>query len=192
MKALIVMDFQNDIVHEKGKFAAWGIPAHVKEQQAIENTAKAIAKARGEGIKIIFVRVAFGEGHPELHQTKAGIYQGIAQAGTLVDGEWGAAFHESVQPGGMDTIITKHRINPFTNPQFLRAVDSCDELILAGVATNFVVEETAREAAAKNFKVTILEDCCASMGQESHDFTIKNILPNFAEIITSQEWAAKK
>ena len=54
--ALLVMDFQNDIVHEKGTFAGVGLAAHVKRQKAIENTAAVLEKARRKGIKIVYIK----------------------------------------------------------------------------------------------------------------------------------------
>ena len=56
------MDFINDVVHENGGFAGWGIPTHVKEQNAIENTMKVLAKARAESMKIIHIKVEYEEG----------------------------------------------------------------------------------------------------------------------------------
>lgn len=185
--ALLVMDFQNDIVHEKGKFAAWGLAAHVQEQKALENTAAMLAKARKAGVKVIYIKVEHAPGYPEIKNSKIGMYQGMKQAQALVEGSWGAQIHEAVKPQAGETILVKRRINPFTIPALETELRGKETLLLAGVATNFVVEECARTAAAKDYEVIVLEDCCASMNQVMHEFPIKNILPNLVKVMNSKQ-----
>ena len=185
--ALLVMDLQNDIVHENGKFAGWGLAAHVKQQHALENTASVLDKARKAGVKIIYIKVEHKAGYPEITNSKIVMYQGMKQAGALLEGEWGAQIHEAVKPQAGELVLVKRRINPFTIPQLRKELEGKETLLLAGVATNFVVEECARSAAAEDYNVIVLEDCCASMNQQMHDFPIKNILPNLVTITTSKE-----
>ena len=63
-------------------------------------------------------------------------------------------------------------------------------LLLAGVATNFVVEGTAREASDRGYNVVVVADCCASMSQEAHDAALSVALPFLATISGSEEVAA--
>ena len=184
---LMVMDFQNDIVDEKGKFAAWGLAAHVKEQKALENTAAMLAKARKAGVKVLYIKVEHAPGYPEIKNSKIGMYQGMKQAQALVEGSWGAQIHDAVKPHAGERVLIKRRINPFTIPTLEMELKGKETLLLAGVATNFVVEECARTAAAKDYEVIVLEDCCASMNQVMHDFPIKNILPNLVMIANSKD-----
>ena len=44
------------------------------------------------------------------------------------------------------------------------------DVVLLGVATNLVVESTARHATDLGFRVTVVEDCCASFMDDLHDF----------------------
>lgn len=55
-------------------------------------------------------------------------------------------------------------------------------LVLAGIATNFGVELTAREAWQHNYSVVIAEDACATHSDEMHRFAIEKILPRIARI----------
>lgn len=187
---LLVMDYQNDIVHEKGKYAAWGLPAHVKEQNAIANTKKVLEAARKAGVRVVFVKVQYKKGYPEVSKAVAPFYKGLPQSGSLIEGDWGAEIHDELVPQKGETVVVKSRVNPFTNPKFEKELKGARTLILCGVATNFVVEETVREAAGKNYEVIVAEDCCASMGKEAHDFSMKNILPNFAVISSSGDIVA--
>lgn len=184
---LLVMDFQNDIVHEKGTFAAWGFAEHVQKQRALENTAALLTKARKAGVKVIYIKVEHALGYPEIKNSKIGMYQGMKQAQALLEGTWGAQIHDAVKPQPEETVLVKRRINPFTIPAFETELKGKEILLLAGVATNFVVEECARTAAAKDYTVVVVEDCCASMNQMMHDFPIKNILPSLVTVTNSKE-----
>ena len=63
-------------------------------------------------------------------------------------------------------------------------------VLLAGVATNFVVEGTAREASDRGYNVVVVADCCASLNQEAHDAALTVALPFLSTISNSEEVAA--
>lgn len=185
--ALLVMDMQNDLVHEKGKGASFGIPIQMKQRRVIQNTKRLIELARSAGVKIIYVKVEFSQGAPEIALNKEPLLAGIRQSGMLATGTWGAEIHDEIAPKEDDMIIVKHRINPFSNPAIEKQLKGIQTLLLAGVATNFVVEATARSAADRDFDVIVVDDCCASMTKEMHDFSITSIIPMIGRVMTSKE-----
>jgi nicotinamidase-related amidase len=46
------------------------------------------------------------------------------------------------------------------------------------------VEGTARDASDRGYRVLILEDCCESVSDEWQPFSITQILPMIAEVVT--------
>jgi nicotinamidase-related amidase len=58
----------------------------------------------------------------------------------------------------------------------------------SGIATSGVVLSTLREAADKDYQLTILSDCCADGDEEVHRVLISKIFPRQAEVITVEEW----
>ena len=60
-------------------------------------------------------------------------------------------------------------------------------IVLAGIATNFGVESTARHAWELGYDLIIAEDACTSRSAELHEFAIANILPQIARIRSSDE-----
>jgi nicotinamidase-related amidase len=56
-----------------------------------------------------------------------------------------------------------------------------------GIATNFGVESTARDAWERHYDVVIAEDLCASMSVEMHEFAPRAIFPRLARIAASGE-----
>ena len=61
-------------------------------------------------------------------------------------------------------------------------------MILGGIATNFGVESTARDAWQHGYDVIIAEDACSSSGGEGmHAFAIEKILPRLARVRSTNE-----
>ena len=113
----------------------------------------------------------------------------MTEANALVEGTWGAEIHEAVTPQNGDIVVTKRAVSAFYGSDLaaLLATGGIDTLLLCGVATNFVVEGTAREAADRGYNVVIVGDCCASLSQELHDAALTTALPFLATISNLDE-----
>ena len=92
---------------------------------------------------------------------------GLAQAGDIlvVKRNWGA-FH------GTELDLQLRR----------RGVKT---IVLGGIATNFGVESTAREAWQHGYDVVVAEDATASVSVELHEMAIRHILPRLARVRSS-------
>ena len=58
-------------------------------------------------------------------------------------------------------------------------------IVLGGIATNFGVELTARQAWEHGYAVVIVEDACARMSAELHAMAVKAIFPRIARVTQS-------
>ncbi len=63
-------------------------------------------------------------------------------------------------------------------------------IVLCGVATNFGVEATTRDAQSHNYAVVVASDACSSVAPDLHDFAIAKILPRVARVRTTAEIVA--
>ena len=61
-------------------------------------------------------------------------------------------------------------------------------LVLAGIATSGVVLSTTREAADKDYELTILSDVCADTDEKVHSVLINKVFPRQATVITVEKW----
>jgi len=61
-------------------------------------------------------------------------------------------------------------------------------LVLCGIATSGVVLSTLREAADKDYQVTVLSDLCADMDSEVHRVLLEKVFPRQAAVVTTAEW----
>jgi len=98
---------------------------------------------------------------------------------------------DAVAPLEDEPIVRKPRINAFygTELQSILASRDMDTVVLTGVATNFVVESTARYAADADYRVIVLEDCCGAFSQEEHSCAITS-LGRLVEISDSSDFLA--
>ena len=86
--------------------------------------------------------------------------------------------------------VIKRRVSAFTGSDLeviLRA-QGIQHIVLTGVATSGVVLSTTREAADKDYRITILRDGCADGDEEVHHVLTTKVFPRQAEVITVDEW----
>jgi nicotinamidase-related amidase len=108
--------------------------------------------ARQAGIPVIFVRVAFREGHPEVRARNKS-FSAVGKPGTVV-GSLGslilanaaAQIHDSVAPVAQEPTVTKLRLSAFkgNDLEVILRSQGIDTLVLAGIATSGVVVSTLR------------------------------------------------
>ncbi len=60
-------------------------------------------------------------------------------------------------------------------------------LILLGYATSGVVLSTTRYAADLDYRLYIVEDCCADQQPDVHDFLTQRIFPRQADVVQSED-----
>src|SRR5579872_66075 len=151
---------------------------------------QAIHAARAASIPVIYVVVGFRQGFPEVSTYNKG-FSALSQGGGipgLVDPQPDPVV--APQPG--DMIVTKRRVSAFAGSDLgviLRA-HRIDHLILSGIATSGVVLSTLREAADKDFRLTVLSDACADRDPEVHSVLLGKVFPRQAEVVTVAEWTA--
>jgi len=61
-----------------------------------------------------------------------------------------------------------------------------DTIVLAGVATNFGVEQTAREAWQLGYSVVVAEDATSSISEAAHRFAVETILPRVSRVRSTE------
>lgn len=186
--ALLLMDFQNYGLHPEGYWAKQGIPTWPSgAYPAVENAARVLAEARRVRLRIIHIAARWRPGSPEMNRNVPVFARGPDRS---VEGTWGADFYDPVKPMEDEVIITKRGISPFIGTEldrFLRIMD-VNTIVCAGVATNFVVESAVREGVDRGFSALVLADCCASVTEEMHDFSVQMILPDLCTVTTADEF----
>ncbi|MCD8197075.1 MAG: cysteine hydrolase [Lachnospiraceae bacterium] len=185
--ALIIMHCQNDIVDPKGLYSHSGSFAEVSRRGTLDIISKTLAEARAKGVQIFYVNNKFSEGYPELGDHNLPICTAARTTNSFLVNTWGTDNPDIIkpQPGDIEIINTNTSAFSYTTlDQILRA-KGITELYLGGVATNFVVESTARYGSELGYNIHVVEDCCASWTQEMHEFAIQYTLPQYGEVTDS-------
>ncbi|WP_316836622.1 isochorismatase family cysteine hydrolase [Pedobacter nutrimenti] len=176
--ALLVMDMQAGIVAMLPQAAT-----------IVNNTAKAIAKARDQKIPVIYVVVGFRQGSPEISMNNKS-FAASKERFESVDMAEFVKVHEGLKPQDNEVVVTKRRFSSFTGSDLevvLRAY-GVQHLVLAGISTSGVVLSTLREAADKDYRLTVLADCCADGDEEVHQVLMTKVFPRQADVLMVGGW----
>ncbi len=174
--AVLALHYQNDVVHRDGKIRL-GLAADDAQRGIVLDAAERLfAAARAAGVPIVHVRIAFRADHADVLRNGP-IWNNVFSLGAVAEQTWGAAFHDRLQPRPNEFVIHHTRINAFFGSPLEETLTLLDAkyLVIAGVATNSVVEHTARHAADMGFFVTVAADACASSRPHLHAAALENI-----------------
>ncbi len=181
--ALLVMDMQGGIT---------GMLAQNTISTLINNISGAIGNARDQKIPVIYVTVGFRTGLPEISSNNKSFSAGKERFASINMDEFTKILPELAPLTG-EVVVTKRRFSAFTGSDLevvLRA-SGVQHIVLTGVSTCGVVLSTVREAADKDYRITVLADCCADGDDEVHRVLVDKIFPRQAEIVTVEEWCKK-
>ena len=178
--ALLVMDMQVGILGMLPDVTA-----------LISNVAKAIANARDKKIPVIYVTVGFRRGAPEINMNNKSFAAGKERFSNINMDEF-MKVHPDLAPLADEITVIKRRVSAFTGSDLeviLRAFN-IRHMVLTGIATSGVVLSTLREAADKDYRLTVIADCCADSDEEVHRVLTTKVFPRQADVVTLAEWTA--
>lgn len=167
--ALLVIDMQHDFLDKEA-------PVHcVGGVEMVPAVKKLIGACKAAGIPVIFTQ--------EIHRSTR-IDMGRELDGNEPDhcliGTRGVEIHEGLRPADDDLLVRKARYDAFlgTDLQFLLnglGVLPHDTLIVCGVATNVCVHYTCAAAHQRDYRVKVVEDCCAGSSVDEHEAALTQI-----------------
>jgi nicotinamidase-related amidase len=188
--AVVVIECQNDLIHEShiGTPGIGGVlAAAVQQRQVLTHIAAVLAAARAAGVPVVY---ANKESKPGIPTSNAPIYRIGRKIPILQEGTAGAQVHPAIAPQAGDLVIRRflgvdaaYDTSLFGTLHALRR----SVLVVMGVSTNFAVEGTVRGAVNRLFDVVVPDDCCASVPEDMHRFSIERILPVLGTVSCSAE-----
>jgi nicotinamidase-related amidase len=175
--AFLFMDFQNGILPLLGDRA----------DEVIRPALAVLEAARAASALVVFVRVAFRPGYPEVSDRNMSGGALKATGRLLLDAP-DSQIIEAMAPRPTEPVVVKHRTGPFGGTDLapiLRA-RGASTLVLLGVATSGVVLSTVRHAADEDYRLVVVEDACADRDPEVHRVLMEKVLPRQATVVRSE------
>ena len=176
--ALLVMDVQGAIVK------------NFKDSSSLlDNLKRAIQKARSNKIPVIYIVVGFRKGYPEVSPNNKG-FTTLRNGGRVLDNEDAYTVEATIAPEPGEVTIIKKRVSAFTGSDLEVVLRSkgIKHIVLTGIATSGVVLSTIREAADKDYEITVIADCCADGDEEVHRVLTTKVFPRQAEVVMLDQW----
>lgn len=189
--AVVLIEYQNDFASEGG--ALHGAVKDVMQQTGMmDNTQRAVEKAREAGATIIHAPISFAEGYPELPREPYGILKGVVDSQAFRKGTWGAAIVDALKPQPGDVVAEgKVGLDAFasTNLDFILRSRGVENVVLGGFLTNCCVESTMRSAYERGYNVITLTDCTAATSSEEQRVAVARDYPMFSRPMTADGFA---
>jgi nicotinamidase-related amidase len=167
--ALVVIDLQKGVV---------GLPTAHPIAGVLASATVLTSAFRRRGLPVVLVNATgLAPGRTEQGHSLEGMPAGWADLAPELN----------AQPE--DLLVTKRTWGAFTNTDLearLKAL-GVTQVVVAGVATSFGVESTARHAHELGFNVTLALDAMTDMSLEAHDNSVARIFPRLGETGSTKE-----
>jgi nicotinamidase-related amidase len=177
-QALLLMDVQNGIIERVGA-----------DDGYLDRVVATQERAEQGGLLVVLVRVAFGAGYPEISARNKSF--AAAKAGAaMVIGNPAVEPHARLLRDRGEVVVTKKRVSAFAGSDLELILRSHEvtHLILGGISTSGVVLSTVREAADRDYELTVLEDLCLDGDEEVHRVLTRKVFPRQAAVMSAADW----
>ncbi|HEX3470278.1 MAG TPA: cysteine hydrolase [Silvibacterium sp.] len=178
--AVLALDCQTGIISVYAK----------PEADFIERASKVLNAARDVGMTVIQVQVGFRPGLPEVSDRNKlfGAIKASKPHQEFFQGSSGA-IHPALGPKPDDIVIVKHRVSAFagTDLDMILRAREIHTLVLFGISTSGVILSTLLEAGDADYRVAVIEDCCADLDLELHSALIRLLFPKRADVASSED-----
>jgi len=177
-QALLLTDLQNSVLGRVGA----GEP-YLDRVVAVQE------RAETAGLLVVLVRVAFRPGHAEISERNK-VFSAAALRSGMVIGDPAVEPHARLMRGNGEVVVTKKRISAFAGSDLEVLLRSRDvtHLVIAGISTSGVVLSTVREAADRDYELSVLEDLCLDADEEVHRVLTSKVFVRQADVIASADW----
>jgi nicotinamidase-related amidase len=187
--ALLLLHWQNELVRPGGLVST--LRENLDRSSTVDRMRAVLEASRDAGLFVVYVNAAHRKGYPELVPgNTAPLAAGLVATGAFIKGTWGTEVIEELKPLDEEIEIVNYSTSAFvyTELDLLLHNRGITTVVLTGLATNWVVESTARDAFNRGYVVWTVSDCCNSSSQEAHEYTIANVLPFLGVVCDSESF----
>lgn len=177
--ALVLVDLQNFTV---------GLPTQPLDgQQVLTNAARLAEACRAAGVLVILIRASSGENNVLLLTPPAD-----RSMPSLTFPPGAHDFPTVLGPKPGDVVVTKYNWGAFhcTDLEVQLHRRGIATVIIGGIATNFGVESTIRQAHERGYAQILVSDAMAAFTAAEHEHPFKTIFPRIGRVRTTDQVVA--
>lgn len=189
--AVLIVDMVNDFVHLEGKAAVRGNRPLGHIRRIIPQISELASAARAAGALVVHIQhttlnSALSNSGPWLDARLSAPYSAVD---VCMEGTWGQAIIDELQPEPGDAVVQKYRYGAFvgTNCDLILRSRGIETVVCCGASTNVCVEATAREAFSHDYYVILPHDACGSWDAELHNASLRTAGNRYATVSTVGE-----
>ena len=185
--ALLALHYQNDICHRDGLIPFSLDRSTGAAANFLSASERALDEARRAGWTIAHIHIAFAPDYSDLLRN-CRLFLKTETLGALKRGSWGAAAYAGFEAAADEIVVTTNCNSGFRRTDLEAVLNErgVSRVNVMGLATQFSVEHTVRDAADIGYRVRLLADCCASGDMEAHRASLRT-LTMLADVTESRE-----
>jgi nicotinamidase-related amidase len=157
----------------------------------ITRASNVLNAARAAGMAVIQVQVGFRPGLPEVSDCNKllGAIKASKPHQDFFQGSSGA-IHPALGPKPEDIVVVKHRVSAFagTDLDMILRAREIHTIVMFGIATSGVVLSTLLQASDADYRLVVVEDCCADLDMELHSALIRRLFPARADVMSAEDF----
>ncbi len=160
--ALVVVDMQNDFVHQKGSLRVEAAA------ETVGNIRSLLEQARRSGAKVAFTQDTQVEGDPEFDVWPEHCLQG----------SWGWQIIDELSPRQGELVCPKNRYDGFYGSwlgHFLGRIWKVEHLLVTGTVANICVAHTAASAGLRWYHVVLPADCTSALTEFDQALALRQV-----------------
>ncbi len=178
--ALVVIDPQNDFLHDDGWYATKGVDV-THMQRSIEPTRRLVDACHAADVPVIWTRHGSHGTHDAgtFHELRPFLRDGGLRIGT-----WGYEILDGLGYEEGDWVVEKQRLSAFfqTNLEIVLRGLNADTVLICGVLTNQCVAATSKDATFRDFRPIVVEDATGTTFPHLHDPAIEMMRVGWAQV----------
>lgn len=198
--ALIIVDMQNDFVHDHGAIArrARENPEADIDMPFLQGTIPQVVRLadafRAAGRPVVYiahvVKADYSDAAiPYWRMASTASAAAGSNRTFIAEGTWGAQIVDELKPGEGEHLVVKKSFGGFSNTPLdtiLRnmGVTTC---VVSGVTTCVCVSTTIRGGVEYNYRMILASDAVAEVSRETHDAELKTMARVFADVRSTDD-----
>ncbi len=189
--ALLVCDLQNDFLHPNGAYGRAGLGCAAIA--ALPNRLKPLAESlRAKGGLVVSTHFTLvpGRGGEPMISPHLKRLRPFLTRGDFAPASWGHALVDTLAPADLSVEKVAYSAFYMSRLEWVLARAGIKRLLACGIVTNGGVASTVRDAAVREFDVTVLEDGCAAFDETTHTIAIEALRPVAAVSTVAEMLAA--